>query len=246
MLPRILHQVWLGPAPLPDEFRGYRETWLRHHPGWELRFWTEENLPPDLVRPEVHERLRQPAERADLLRLEVLLREGGVYLDTDFECLRPIEPLLEGVECFCAYLKPGRVNNAILGATPGHPFLERVLREARPRTEWGYDKDAAGPFLLDRLVKDEPGVTIFPPELFYPRTEEERRQAYAIHHAARGWKSRELLMKDVLRAEERQREAQDELQTLRRRYDAALEEIASLRSGSRLGALRARLARLRP
>ena len=54
------------------------------------------SLPGDLRRPEAAERLRAPAERSDILRLELLWREGGVYVDTDFECLRSIEPLLDG------------------------------------------------------------------------------------------------------------------------------------------------------
>ena len=49
-IPRILHQIWVGPDPFPEEFADYRETWIRHHPAWEVRFWTEENLPNDLDR----------------------------------------------------------------------------------------------------------------------------------------------------------------------------------------------------
>ena len=66
-IPRIFHQIWVGPDPFPEEFAGYQETWIRHHPEWELRFWTEENLPTDLERREVYELLRRPAERADIL-----------------------------------------------------------------------------------------------------------------------------------------------------------------------------------
>jgi hypothetical protein len=40
-------------------------------------------------RPIVH-----PAHRADLLRLDVLLRAGGIYLDLDVLSVRPLEPLL--------------------------------------------------------------------------------------------------------------------------------------------------------
>ena len=147
MIPRILHRVWVGPDPLPEDFARNGESWRRHHPDWEMRLWTEDELPRDLTRPEVYERLRKPTERSDIIRLEVLFRFGGVYVDTDFECLRPIEPLVEeGVDFFTCYLKPGRVNNAVIGSVAGHPLLERALRELRPRTEYGYDKHGTGPF----------------------------------------------------------------------------------------------------
>ena len=45
MVPRILHPIWLGDHPFPDEFARYRETWLRLHRDPEHRFCTEENLP---------------------------------------------------------------------------------------------------------------------------------------------------------------------------------------------------------
>ena len=40
---------------------------------------------------------------------------------------------------------------------------------------------------FNALVVDSPGVTVFPPELFYPSTDEEREQAFGVHHAARLW-----------------------------------------------------------
>jgi mannosyltransferase OCH1-like enzyme len=224
VIPRVLHQIWLGDAALPVEFEGYRESWFRNHPDWAMRLWTEENLPEGL-RPEVYELLRHPVERSDILRLELLQREGGVYVDTDFECLQPLDPLLDGVEFFCAYLKEGRVNNAIVGAVPGHPLLARMLGELTPRTRYGFDKAGTGSLLLDRLVPEFPDVTIFPRELFYPRTPNERRDAIAVHHSARSWKPRELLMIDVQRAERKLARTQDELRETKRLYEAALAEL---------------------
>lgn len=206
---------------MPQEFLEYRESWRHHHPDWEMPLWTEENLPTDLTREEVYERLRKPAERADIIRLEVLLRSGGLYVDTDFECLRPVDPLVEGVDFCTAYLKPGRVNNALIGASPGHPILERAIREVRPRTEYGYDKMAAGPLFFDELIREYAEVTIFPPEYFYPATPGQRERAYAIHHSARSWKEPEDFRLAALRAERRLAEVQARFEELERKYAAA-------------------------
>ena len=104
MIPRVFHQIWLGERPFPYERE--RETWLRHHPDWEHRLWTEAELPGDLELTEAANLLRQPAERADILRLELLHRHGGVYLDADFECLKPIDPLLDGATASSACSTP--------------------------------------------------------------------------------------------------------------------------------------------
>jgi mannosyltransferase OCH1-like enzyme len=242
-IPRVFHQIWLGLDPLPREYSTYQRSWTSRHPGWELRLWTEDDLPDDLERTEVYERLRRPAERSDLLRFELLARHGGVYVDADFECLRPIEPLLDGVRFFCAYNDPGRVNNAILGCVPGHPLVLRAIRELRPRESFGpVDKAGTGPLFLNRLVGEFPDVTIFAEGLFYPRTPAARGSAYAVHHAARSWKDPADLALDAVRAEQRLAVVQDELATMTRRYELAREELEALRrgAGARARALRAR------
>jgi inositol phosphorylceramide mannosyltransferase catalytic subunit len=190
-IPRIFHQIWVGPQPLPPDFIAYQRTWLTYNPGWQLELWTEANLPPDLVRREVYDKLRVPAERADILRVELLWRMGGVYIDTDFECLRPLEGLLQDVEVFVAYINRHRINNAIMGAVPQHPLLDRALKEMRPREYWGYDKAAAGPVFLDKLVRQYPDVTILDRKLFYPATPVDRAGAVAVHHGARSWRAPE-------------------------------------------------------
>ena len=37
-IPRVLHRIWLGPEPLPEEHRAFGEGWARHHPDWEQRY----------------------------------------------------------------------------------------------------------------------------------------------------------------------------------------------------------------
>jgi hypothetical protein len=204
VIPRIFHQIWLGPDPLPLKFERCRQTWARLHPDWELRLWGEDDLPADLVHKEAYDRRRSPAERSDIARLELLWRYGGVYLDVDFECRRRIDVLLGGVDFFAALLKHDRVNNAIFGAVRGHPILERALQTVTPQ-EIGapFDKTKSGAHFFSDLVMNAPGVTHFPPHYFYPATPEQRAQAYAIHHYARSWKNDYGWRKAAVRAEER-------------------------------------------
>jgi inositol phosphorylceramide mannosyltransferase catalytic subunit len=249
LIPRIFHQIWVGPDPFPEEFAAYQQSWLEHHPGWELRFWTEETFPPpeELRRPEAAERLRAPWERGDIFRLEILWRMGGVHVDTDFECRRPIEPLVEDTDFFIGERKPGRLNGALMGAVPGHQLLDLLLDEIRPRTSYGMqmgagtanDKDETGPGFLDRMLLGRPEPTFVPPELFYPRTPAEEEQAYAIHHRARAWKDEEGLRKSLDKAEKRLREAQEEAQAWRRKYEQAQAQLEGRERP--LGRLRSRL-----
>jgi mannosyltransferase OCH1-like enzyme len=233
-IPRIIHQIWLGPDPLPSDHRPWIASWKRHHPDWEHRFWTEEDLPADPIRPEVLERLRAPVERADILRLEILYRHGGVYADTDLECLRAIDPLLDGERFVGVSIKPGRMTNTLIASAPGHPLLDRALRELQPMqvywTTWAPRsiKESAGPPLLRRLVGDYPDVKVLEPPVFFPATPEERAQASGVHHMARVWHNATQLRAAMLQAERRLEVAKAELEKERRRHAATQRQMAKL------------------
>lgn len=233
-IPRIFHQIWLGPDPLPDDYARYRESWIRHHPGWELRSWTEENLPGGARRQELYEQLRSPAERSDILRLELLWRHGGVYVDSDFECLRSIEPLIGDVDFFVGDRKPGRVNNAIIGAVAQHPIVDRAIEEIRPRATYGpVDKTGTGPLFLAHVLEASPDVKVFEPNVFYPRTAGGRAKAYAVHHRARSWKDEEGLRRSLEKTEQRLVKAQEEARDWRLRYEQAARELEQLQARPR-------------
>ena len=232
MVPRILHQIWLGDRELPEEFAAYRETWRTHHPAWEHRLWAEDNLPSGLRRPEVYERLRVPAERSDILRLEVLWLFGGVYVDTDFECLGPLDPVIDELDFFTAPLKPnGWVNNAFIGSVAGHPILDRALTELRPREFHGYDKHGTGPRFLDTLLQDYPEAARLPAELFYQTSPSQLEHAVAVHHAAQSWKDADSYRNAVGLAERRNFELRGRIEELER-------ELADLKTERKRGFLR--------
>jgi hypothetical protein len=239
-IPRIFHQIWVGPDPLPDEFGAYGQTWLDHHPGWELKLWTDENFPSreTLIRPEAADLLRAPWERADIFRLELLLTQGGVHVDTDFECRRSIEPLIEDADVFVGFRKPGKLNGALMGSVAGHPLVERALHEIQEQKAYGKSmatgdnlKGTSGPEFIDAIFLGEPGVTLIPPERFYPRTPEEVDGAYAVHHKARAWKDEEGLRAMLQKAERRLAKEQQETRKWRERYEAAAAELERLREG---------------
>jgi mannosyltransferase OCH1-like enzyme len=233
MIPRIIHHIWIGPDRLPDDQGPWIKSWKRHHRKWEHRLWTEENLPADPIRPEILERLRAPVERADILRLEILFRHGGVYVDTDLECLRPLDDVLGDEEFVGVCHKPGRITNTAIASVPSHPLLEHALREVRPmETYWTSAserlKEVAGPLLLERLVADYPDVKLLDPPLFFPSTPEEREGAVAVHHMARVWHNTTTLRAAMLRAEKRLEKTKARLAEERRAHAATQQRLAQL------------------
>lgn len=193
MIPATIHHVWVGP-PMPDRLAAYVATWKALHPTWEHRLWTEFH---DLENQDLYDRADEIAGRfagqlrSDLARYEILWRHGGVYVDADMEALRPFDPLLDA-EAFAGWEDDGRwVNNAVLGAVPGHPLMRALTRSAPAsirRNRRYRPNRMTGPGLLTPLVKRHP-ITVHPRTVFYPyRFDELDRQggdygdAFAVHH----------------------------------------------------------------
>ena len=66
-------------------------------------------------------------QRADAIRYFVLHRYGGVYMDLDIGCIRPIDPLMK-FPVILPLTKPVGISNDLMFSTRGHPFMEQVIR----------------------------------------------------------------------------------------------------------------------
>ncbi len=205
LIPRIIHRIWPGEDPLPDDLAALGETWAAHHPGWEMKLWRPSDLPP-LRNQELFDRATSYALRSDIARYEILLRYGGIYVDTDFECLRPFEDLLGGVEAFIGTENHRHLTNALMGAVRGHPLMEAIVAAipgsiaANPQ---GRPNETTGPYLVTAVVDSDPalrdGLLVCEPDVFYPylyneqyRSDEEFPESYAVHHWAGSWVTKEL------------------------------------------------------
>lgn len=200
VIPRLFHMIWLGPKPIPELALRCRDSWIRHHPGWEMRWWSDADVPP-LINQTPFDEVGDMGRKPDILRYELLLRWGGVYLDTDMECQKNIEALIAGAEAFVGRDGPDSIGNAIVGAVPGHPFLSDAVRSLPESVRQNAHRhrllDAiseTGPLFLSRVVQRHPDVTLFAPRIFYPchwsdwgRRNEDYPHAYAVHRWAGSW-----------------------------------------------------------
>lgn len=168
-IPRVLSMAWLGPKPISKQGQRCIASWMLHHPTWDVTVWCDresidqprlQGLPlklvddSDFITGPLYRASVNYGERTDVLRLE-LARRGCVWVDCDVECKRPIDELLAVGGAFIgAGDHPGylQIENAVIGACAGHPFIENALR-ALPMW-WGINPDAAtiyktGPRYLD-------------------------------------------------------------------------------------------------
>ncbi len=144
---------------------------------------------------------------SDYVRLWVLEREGGLYMDVDFEVYKPFDDLMDKYDAFAGYegSKRNPVMMGVIAAKAHHPWIQEMLLtyenrafvnadgslDMTPNTgyflKWMQDRG----FVADGREKDFMGVHILPVECFCPilTTGENLRseQTYCEHKGLHSW-----------------------------------------------------------
>jgi mannosyltransferase OCH1-like enzyme len=190
MIPKILHQVWIGPNPQPEEHIRWREGWRRLHPDWEYKLWNNDNI-RELELPTPLHVWDTWASKANMIRIAAVLEFGGVYADTDTEFVRNFDPLLDQ-RSWVVNQQPGVICNGIFASLRREPFLlwqwQEAKRQVGAQSLWGVY------MMTDAVAKYQQTITIYPSALFLPylygygrRPAENFPDAYSVHHWDNSW-----------------------------------------------------------
>lgn len=113
---------------MPERLQRYVNTVHTILADWKYVLWNADNIHTlDVPYSSVH-RLDYSIA-ADIIRLAAIYRQGGIYLDTDVEVLRPLNKLLD-YEAFAAKQHDNLICNAVFGAEPEHPWVFAQLAQA--------------------------------------------------------------------------------------------------------------------
>lgn len=96
MIPKKIHYCWFGGNPIPDKFQKYILSWKKCCPDYEIIKWDESNFDVNscaFTKKAYCE--KKWAFVSDYARLWIIYHEGGVYLDTDVELLKPLDWLCD-------------------------------------------------------------------------------------------------------------------------------------------------------
>ena len=143
-IPKIFHFTWNSPflnstdqSNIELRVRKNIQTCLDLHLDWEFKIWTDDmirNEFPELVDLLIAANI--PSVISDVLRMNIIAKYGGIYMDTDFLCVHNFEPFLEKQYCTAfagseAALEDNKnkliVSGGLIGAVQGH-FLMKWLR----------------------------------------------------------------------------------------------------------------------
>jgi mannosyltransferase OCH1-like enzyme len=150
-IPHVIHCLWLGPKPLPQEGITNLQLWKKHHQKWKIVLWTDsKNQPlpiPGMVLRDLHEYNFEPLqacinqattaeEKSNLMRFVILYNEGGLFTTPYTRCLQPFTPLADSfdfVTCtermrffeeIDSFIRP---SSELFLSKPKHPILFKTV-----------------------------------------------------------------------------------------------------------------------
>lgn len=195
MIPKRVIGAWFGRGKKSAMFERCLASQVRVS-GWEVIEINEDTIDPAVLETPYYRGVlgrREFVKATEYARLWGLWKFGGVYMDADVELVKPLDPLLE-LDMFIGREDGQWINGAVIGATQGNATI-RALLDAFPLASEGLEKaNEYGPKFLTKHLTGVPGVTVLPPEYFYPylynQTPDQAvitPNTYAVHHWAKSW-----------------------------------------------------------
>lgn len=181
--PKVVHQIWLG-SPFPQKYKRWQKSW-RSMAGWEYKLWTEKEIDElQLINQDLYDQAINYGQKSDIARIEILERFGGLYVDTDFECIKPelfsrfnhMYDFYCGIEPLDLQRSWLSISNALIASRPHHPLLKAFIAKVGKRITRTSSVDKiifeTGPAFFTELFSkfsNRGFIDIaLPPTFFYP------------------------------------------------------------------------------
>lgn len=212
-IPKIIHYCWFGGNPKPPLAEKCIASWKKFCPDYEIMEWNERNFDLSSAPNYVHQAYEAGrwAFVTDYVRLVALVNMGGVYMDTDVEVVKSLDPYLHK-EAFAGFESMERVQTGLLACRPQFPLFREFLAHydtAEFLLQDGSHDTTTNVEVLTRLCRKYglqlndryqvvDGLAVYPREYFCPvdyETEKLKRtrKTVTIHWFSGSWHTEEEL-----------------------------------------------------
>ena len=143
MIPKTLHFIWIGDQSKKPE--RCIDTWVQKNRDYKVKIWGNNEVQGTNWKNyrQLHDMLikKDFAGASDVMRYEILYEHGGVYIDADSVCLKPLEDWLLDCDAFAVWEQEHIRNNLIAnGFVPTQGLFSTVggWRETPARNAYPY------------------------------------------------------------------------------------------------------------
>lgn len=157
MIPKLIHHVWVGPNQLPDQEKKYIQSWKNLHSEYEFILWDNEKIKTLDINDQCARAIDNSeglyACQADIYRYIIVNTYGGIYVDTDVECYRNINELIDNQLEFIGLRPHGGnwITNAFFGSAIQSDVLKSTISNITDRKH--ASKNPYGPVFLTNHVR---------------------------------------------------------------------------------------------
>lgn len=209
MIEKKIHYVWVGGKPLTTLAKKCIKSWKKKCPDYEIIRWDENNfdMNSNLYCRQAYEH-KKWAFVSDYIRLFVLHKYGGVYMDTDVEVIKPLDNFLK-LKAFSGFESTTCIPTGIIAAQKGNKWVANMLKyydktvfvqpdgyldlTTNVITITKHTKEMYPELELNGTEQHFEHVSFYPVDYFCPNnlpTREGTKNTYTIHHFAGSWLSR--------------------------------------------------------
>lgn len=225
-IPKIIHYCWFGGNEKPELAQRCLKSWEKHCPDYQIIEWNERNF--DISTAPLYVRQAHAAGRwafvTDYVRLKALTEMGGVYMDTDVEVIKPLDPYLNQ-EAFVGFESGEGVQTGLMACRKDFPLFRDFLAHYDTATFLRPDGSAdttTNVAVLTRLCQARglkmndtyqvvDGLAVYPREYFCPvdydtKKLKKTRKTVVIHWFSGSWHTQEELRQLRLEREQQRLE----------------------------------------
>lgn len=210
MIPKIIHYCWFGGNEFSPKVKKCIDSWKRFCPDYQIIQWNEKNFDINCMdfTKGAYE-AKKYAFVSDVARLVGVNQIGGIYMDTDVEVIKSLDPLLSD-QAFIGFENNHFVNTGqIIASEKDNPLITQMIK--RYQKEDFFNADGTMNLLGCPIVNTEileknglikngekqtvKGMVVYPADYFNPldsSTDELKltENTYSIHWYSQSWVSR--------------------------------------------------------
>jgi mannosyltransferase OCH1-like enzyme len=176
-IPKIIHQIWLG-GEFPSKYNDFRDKMMSINNNWEYKLWTDVDVDTfDLKNKILYNNIKNLGAKSDIFRYEILERIGGLYIDVDFDTIKPFDDLCS-LDFFAGvgHVDKPEVFNSLMASIPKHKYIASLVSDLQTKTHIddsiGGVMENTGPYFITRkffeVISEEDNVVVFPTKYFFP------------------------------------------------------------------------------
>ena len=193
---------------MPEDNLKCIESWKKFLPDYKLMLWNEDNYDVNSIKftRQAYQK-KKYAFIIDPVRLQLLREHGGIWLDTDIEIIKNLDPLLE-LPAFMSFESDTLLHTGIVGSEKGAAWTDEYWKymNRKPFIRWnGRLNKTPSTVIISRILKKrgvkldntfqiyDDSLHIFPKDYFCPKDYKTGKititdNTYCIHHFAGSWK----------------------------------------------------------